>query len=181
MRLRFSVAFMLLPVAALAQTDTAHHGAEDIWAALLPYVIAGLGAFLTALLGLLTQALVRLNQKWAADILQANTDRIGKALTNAAGGLVQKLGAQAAMDLDAKHPEATSAAAEVMARVGPLLMQSGITPDSVAQRILEKVPALVATPATAIVVAGPAGEQGPPGPQGAKGAQGNPAPLKSVS
>lgn len=141
------------PRLAFAQTDTTPHGAQDVLNALMPWILGGVGAFLAAVLALATTALTKLNQKWAADMLQANSARIATALTNAAGGLIQSYGAKEAMVLDASHPGVTAAAAEVVARIGPTLAKAGITPASVAQRVIEKIPQVLPVEAAPIVVA----------------------------
>lgn len=170
-RLAAGLALALLPVAAFAQGD-AHPVVDGIMAQLVPYIVAGVGLIITTLAGLVT---AWLKAKWNIEISEVQAQKVTRALTNAAGGLIQKYGPEAAMKFDAAHPAVGAAAEDVLSRVGSAMKALGISPESVERRILEKIPLILpvdggAPVAIAVAPAGETGPAGPAGPAGPKGA-----------
>jgi hypothetical protein len=163
-----------LTAAAGAQTE-GHPVVDNLMNQLLPYIVSGIGLLITTIVGL---AVAWLKAKWNIEISQAQSDKVTRALTNAAGGLIQKYGPDAAMKFDAAHPAVALAANDVVARAGSAMKALGIDPQTVAQRVLEKVPQILPVDSAPVAIAvAPPGEQGPPGPAGAKGPPGNVAPI----
>jgi hypothetical protein len=150
-----------------------HPVVDNLINQLLPYIVSGLGLLITTIVGL---AVAWLKQKWNIEISQAQADKVTRALTNAAGGLIQTYGPKAAMDFTATHPAVVAAANDVVARASDAMNALGIDPATVAKRVLEKVPQILPVDSQPVAIAvappGPPGVEGPPGPQGVKGAPG---------
>lgn len=168
MRARLAVAFLLLPAAALAQAD-AHPIVDNLMAQLVPYIVTATGLIITTISGL---AVAWLKQKWNIDISEAQAAKVTRALTNAAGGLIQKYGPEAAMKLDASHPAVALAAEDVLARAGSAMKALGINPASVEKRVLEQIPQVLPVDSAPVAIA-----VAPPGPEGPKGDTGKPGPA----
>jgi hypothetical protein len=153
-RIIFAFAIFCLPFAALAQGD-AHPVVDTMLAQLVPYIVAGVGLIISTISAL---AVAWLKQKWNIDISEAQAAKVTRALTNAAGGLIQKYGPDAAMKLDAAHPAVALAAEDVISRVGSSMKALGINPASVEKRVLEQIPQVLPVDSAPVAIAvAPAG------------------------
>lgn len=171
-RLILAIAFLpALSLAAWAQTD-AHPVVDTLISQLLPYLATAIGLLITTITGL---AVAWLKQKWNIEINASQAATLNQALTNAAGGLIQRLGPEAAMKLRPHDPSVQAYAERVSTGLATAIQQLGVDPATIGQRVLEKVPQVLPVGDAPIAVAiAPQGEPGPAGPKGATGAPGKP-------
>lgn len=131
----------------------AHPVVDSLINQLLPYIATALGLAITTITGL---AVAWLKEKWNVEISSAQAQKFNQALTNAAGGLIQKLGPEVAMKLAPGHPDVQAYAQRVSTGLSDSLKNLGVDPATVPQRILEKVPQVL--PVDAAVPAAPAAD-----------------------
>jgi hypothetical protein len=89
--------------------------------------------------------LTRLASKYGLQIEQEKRDALQVTLTNAAAGLLQKLGAKAATArIDVGNPEMKAAIDRVLASAPDAVKWAGLSEAEIAKRILEKIPQIEA-------------------------------------
>lgn len=129
---------MLVAGAALAQDTSV--GFEPLVDFVLPIVTAIVVPVGSALLLWLLQRAIN---KFGLDIEQSKRDALQVAFTNAAAGIVQKLGAQArALRVEVSDPRVREAVSRVVKSTPDALKWAGLTEEEIARRILEKIPQL---------------------------------------
>jgi hypothetical protein len=90
--------------------------------------------------------LTRLASKYGLQIEQEKRDALQVTLTNAAAGLLQKLGAKAATArIDVGNPEMKAAIDRVLASAPDAVKWAGLSEAEIAKRILEKIPQIEAS------------------------------------
>jgi hypothetical protein len=143
-----AAAFGVIGFAAFAQDTviTADAGLVDFAADVLMLVVSAIIAVF------LPVVLTRLASKYGLQIEQEKRDALQVTLTNAAGGLIQKLGASAkGLKVDVHNAELADAIARVQRSAPDALKWAGLSEAEIARRILEKV-ALVTAPNTSVGV-----------------------------
>ena len=138
----------LVPAAALADASTTV-SAGPLWAAiegplvqLVVLVVLGVITWMTATVGAI------IKKKFNVDITTgllaqeaSHRDALQVALTNAAGSIVQKIGAQADMTKgDVRSPEVAAAVNSVVSAVPDAMNRFGLTAADLAPKILAKLP-----------------------------------------
>lgn len=94
--------------------------------------------------------LTRLATKYGLQIEQEKRDALQVTLTNAAGGLLQKLGERAAaLRFDAGDPALKAAIDRVLQGAPDAVKWAGLSEAEIARRILEKVPQIEASSGSA--------------------------------
>lgn len=122
---------------AFAQTEVA---IEGIYNVLQPYLLAVVSVIATAIVGWLAELLRR---KFNLDIDASHRDALQTALTNGAGLLLGKIGGAASgRKLDLKSVVLAEAVNYVLQAVPDAIRHFGITPESLAEKILAKLPQL---------------------------------------
>lgn len=87
--------------------------------------------------------LTSVTKRLGLQIEASKRDALQVALTNAAGGLVAKLGDQARdLKIDVKNPAMADAVARVVRGAPDALKWAGLTEAEIARRVLEKIPQL---------------------------------------
>lgn len=141
-----AAALTMFGLAAHAQDTVviADAGMIDFVTQILMLVIAGI---ITTFLPIL---LTRLAARYGLQIEQEKRDALQTTLTNAAGGLLQRLGDEAkGMKLDLRNAALADAVRRAQAGAPDALKWAGLSQEEIARRILEKV-AIVSTSNTAI-------------------------------
>lgn len=129
--------FVLAATPAFAQTEVA---IEGIYNVLQPYLLAVVSVIATAIVGWLAELLRR---KFNLDIDASHRDALQTALTNGAGLLLGKIGGAASgRKLDLKSVVLAEAVNYVLQAVPDAIRHFGITPESLAEKILAKLPQL---------------------------------------
>jgi hypothetical protein len=146
------VLFALASAAALAQapapTPTTNVDLHPVADALLPYVVAAVGALITAVVGIAVKLLNgfstriedKLNVKWGLEIDQAHATALNQALVAAAGGVIQRLGAEGSMSVKVSDPIIREFAQRTADAVPAAMKHMNLTPQDLAQRILNRIP-----------------------------------------
>lgn len=134
-----SLALLMLPALAAAAL------AQDTTVGISPLVDFVLPILLTVISGIISIGLPIILTKLAArynlQIEQARRDALQVTLTNAAGGLLQKLGDRArTLQLDVRNPDVAEAVQRVVQGAPDALKWAGLTQDEIARRVLEKLP-----------------------------------------
>ena len=176
-RLAAGLMLACLPAAALAQGDThpLPPWADTLIAPLVPYVAVALGTAMTAAVGILVAYLNQSGRKIGVEITATQAAKLNQALTNAAGGLIQRLGPEVAMKVGPGHPDVQAYAERIADGLGAEIKELRIDPETIGQRVLEEVPQVLPVDGAPIAIAvAPAGEPGPVGPVGPAG-KGKPA------
>lgn len=126
--------FVLAATPAFAQTEVA---VEGIYSVLQPYLLAVVSVVATAIVGWLAELLRR---KFNLDIDASHRDALQTALTNGAGLLLGKIGGAASgRKLDLKSVVLAEAVNYVLQAVPDAIRHFGITPESLAEKILAKL------------------------------------------
>ncbi|HMN51132.1 MAG TPA: hypothetical protein PKB01_03615 [Xanthobacteraceae bacterium] len=129
--------FVLAATPAFAQTEVA---IEGIYNVLQPYLLAVVSVIATAIVGWLAELLRR---KFNLDIDASHREALQTALTNGAGLLLGKIGGAASgKKLDLKSVVLAEAVNYVLQAVPDAIRHFGITPESLAEKILAKLPQL---------------------------------------
>ncbi|MCW5680553.1 MAG: hypothetical protein KF794_03715 [Xanthobacteraceae bacterium] len=129
--------FVLAATPAFAQTEVA---IEGIYNVLQPYLLAVVSVIATAIVGWLAELLRR---KFNLDIDASHRDALQTAPTNGAGLLLGKIGGAASgRKLDLKSVVLAEAVNYVLQAVPDAIRHFGITPESLAEKILAKLPQL---------------------------------------
>ena len=119
--------------------------AQDTTVSVSPLVDFVLPILLTIISGIISVGLPVILTKLAArynlQIEQAKRDSLQTTLTNAAGGLLQKLGDRAReLKVDLKNPDIAEAVQRVVQGAPDALKWAGLTQHEIASRVLEKLP-----------------------------------------
>jgi hypothetical protein len=140
-----SVGLMLLTLGAtvaLAQSATAVD-VGGIYGGFRPYIVDIVGSLITLGVGWL---LVLLKSKFNLDIDASHRDALQTALTNGAGLALNKLGnSLQGKSIEVGNPAVASAVNLVLKSAPDALAHFGITPESVAQKIVAKLPQVANT------------------------------------
>jgi len=129
--------FVLAATPTFAQTEVA---IEGIYNVLQPYLLAVVSVIATAIVGWLAELLRR---KFNLDIDASHRDALQTAPTNGAGLLLGKIGGAASgRKLDLKSVVLAEAVNYVLQAVPDAIRHFGITPESLAEKILAKLPQL---------------------------------------
>ena len=129
--------FVLAATPAFAQTEVA---IEGIYNVLQPYLLAVVSVIATAIVGWLAELLRR---KFNLDIDASHREALQTALTNGAGLLLGKIGGAASgKKLDLKSVVLAEAVNYVLQAVPDAIRHFGIPPESLAEKILAKLPQL---------------------------------------
>jgi hypothetical protein len=138
----FAVAFLLAARAFGQEVDTVI-SAEPWVATFMPFVSTITVALIGALVPLVFAYVLK---KWGLDVEQAHRDALQTSLTNAAGLLLQKLGRQAEGATIDVRSQAMADAIRYVEKSAPDALKSwGITPDSIAEKIIAKIPQIEAS------------------------------------
>lgn len=115
---------------------------------LVEFVLPIVLTIVTAIIGIVVPvAISYLAKKWNLQIEQSKRDALQVTLTNAAGGLVQKLGERAKeLKVNVSDPHVREAVQRVVAGAPDALRWAGLTEAEIARRVLEKVPQISASP-----------------------------------
>lgn len=143
----FAVAFALL-FAPFAYADTTV-AVGDLWTGLQPYIVAAIGALITAAVGWL---IMLANKKLGISIDDSMRRSLQTAATNAAGLVLNQLGNQlSGVKVDVKNQLVADAANYVIKAAPDAVAHFGLTPDAIAQKIVALLPqvANTTTPASA--------------------------------
>lgn len=138
MKLLAFLAAGLLALAGAALAQDTVVSAEPWVATFLPFV----ATLTTALIGAaVTFGVAYMNARWKIQVDQENRDAFQTSVTNAAGLLIQRLGAQAAMAKIDVHSPAMREVIDYVGKGAPeAIAKWGITPERVAKAIVAKVP-----------------------------------------
>lgn len=128
---------LLLLVANAARAD-ALVAAGDIWAGLVPYLAAAIGALISAAVGWLVYLV---NKKLGLSIDDSLRDSLQTAAANAAGLVLAGLGNRlSGMTLDVRSELVADAVNYVLKAAPDAVAHFGLTPEAVAQKILALLP-----------------------------------------
>lgn len=144
MKLFAAVLVAMLAFAGLAHAQETVISAEPWVTTFMPFV----QAVVLALIGAgVTFGTAYLNARWNIQIDAENRAAFQQSVTNAAGLLLQRLGADAANAKIDVHSKAFAEAIRYVEKGAPeALAKWGITPDRVTEAILAKVPQVTASP-----------------------------------
>lgn len=147
---RFLRAALAAPVVLLLAVSIARADAlvavGDIWNGLVPYIVAALGALISAAVGWLVYLV---NRKLGLSIDDSLRDSLQTAAANAAGLVVGGLGNRlAGVTLDVRSALVADAVNYVLKAAPDAVAHFGLTPDAVAQKILALLPRVTGTPTT---------------------------------
>lgn len=147
---RFLRAALAAPVVLLLAVSIARADAlvavGDIWNGLVPYIVAALGALVSAAVGWLVYLV---NRKLGLSIDDSLRDSLQTAAANAAGLVVGGLGNRlAGVTLDVRSALVADAVNYVLKAAPDAVAHFGLTPDAVAQKILALLPRVAGTPTT---------------------------------
>lgn len=135
---------ILLLVATSAYADTTI-AIGDIWSGIVPYIVAAIGALISAAVGWL---IYLVNKKLGISIDDSMRNSLQTAATNAAGLVLNKLGNQiAGAKIDVKNQYVAEAVNYVLTAAPDAIKHFGLTPDLVAQKILALLPQVANTTA----------------------------------
>lgn len=113
--------------------------------AIAPYINAAVNAFIVAIIGWIA---LKFKQKTGIDIEAGHRDAIARALQNQAGSLIAD--GMASVDKLGKVTVSSASLAQsvndLMKSVPDAVKHFGITPDKIAQRIVDTIPQLASTP-----------------------------------
>lgn len=150
--MRFIAVFFaaLLVTASLAQ-------AQETAVSVAPLVNFVLPILMTLISGVVTVGLpivlTRLSQRYGLQIEQEKRDALQVTFTNAAGGLLQKLGDQArTLKVDMRNPDVAAAVGRALRGAPDALRWAGLSEEEIARRILEKLPQIGAAPVSVPIV-----------------------------
>lgn len=152
--------FLAVPFAALLVTAGLAH-AQETAVSVAPLVDFVQPILLTLISGVVTVGLpivlTRLSQRYGLQIEQEKRDALQVTFTNAAGGLLQKLGDQArTLKVDMRNPDVAAAVGRALRGAPDALRWAGLSEEEIARRILEKLPQ-IAPPPVAVASAAPRG------------------------
>lgn len=136
---------LLLFAAPGAYADTTI-AVGDIWSGIVPYIVAAIGALISAAVGWL---IYLVNKKLGISIDDSMRSSLQTAATNAAGLVLNKLGNQlAGTKIDVKNQYVAEAVNYVLTAAPDAIKHFGLTPDLVAQKILALLPQVANTTTT---------------------------------
>jgi len=128
---------LLLPAVSAARAD-ALVVVGDIWTGLVPYVVAVIGALISAAVGWLVYLV---NKKLGLSIDDSLRDSLQTAAANAAGLVLAGLGSRlSGMTLDVRSALVADAVNYVLKAAPDAVAHFGLTPEAVAQKILALLP-----------------------------------------
>jgi hypothetical protein len=138
-------AFVLL-VAPFAYADTTV-AIGDLWVGLQPYIVAAIGALITAAVGWLIMVA---NKKLGISIDDSMRSSLQTAATNAAGLVLNQLGNQlSGVKVDVKNQLVADAVNYVIKAAPDAVAHFGLTPDVIAQKIVALLPQVANTTTSA--------------------------------
>ncbi len=138
---------VLLLLAASAARADALVAVGDIWAGLVPYIVAALGALISAAAGWLVYLV---NRKLDLSIDDSLRDSLQTAAANAAGLVLAQLGNRfAGATLDVRSALVADAVNYVLKAAPDAVAHFGLTPEAVAQKILALLPRVAGSATTA--------------------------------
>lgn len=151
--------FLAVLLTALLVTAGLAH-AQDTTVSVAPLVDFVLPVLQTLISGVLAIGLpivlTRLSQRYGLQIEQEKRDALQVTFTNAAGGLLQKLGDQArTLKVDMRNPDVAAAVGRAMRGAPDALRWAGLSEEEIARRILEKLPQIGPAPSVAADTAKP--------------------------
>ncbi len=115
----------------------------EIWAGLVPYIVAALGALISAAVGWLVYLV---NRKLGLSIDDSLRDSLQTAAANAAGLVLAQLGSRlSGMTLDVRSAPVADAVNYVLKAAPDAVAHFGLTPEAVAQKILALLPRVAGT------------------------------------
>lgn len=134
---------VLLVLAASAARAEALVAVGEIWAGLVPYIVAALGALTSAAVGWLVYLV---NKKLGLSIDDSLRDSLQTAAANAAGLVIAQLGSRlSGMTLDVRSAPVADAVNYVLKAAPDAVAHFGLTPEAVAQKILALLPRVAGT------------------------------------
>jgi hypothetical protein len=136
-RAAFAAPVILLLAVSAARADTLV-AVGDIWAGLVPYIVAALGALISAAVGWLVYLV---NRKLGLSIDDSLRDSLQTAAANAAGLVLSGLGNRlSTVSIDVRSALVADAVNYVLKAAPDAVAHFGLTPDAVAQKILALLP-----------------------------------------
>lgn len=146
------VLLQVLATAALAQDTSTAVSVSPLIDFVLPILLTIISGVIS--IGL-PSILTKLAARYNLQIEQAKRDALQTTLTNAAGGLLQKLGDRArTLELDVRNPDVAEAVQRVVQGAPDALKWAGLTQDEIARRVLEKLPQIGTASASPAPAAG---------------------------
>jgi hypothetical protein len=128
---------------AFAQSTSTTVDAGTIYTALLPYLVAAVGAVISVLVG---WVLMLAKSKLGISIDDSMRSSLQTAATNAAGLVLNKVGnTLAGKSIDVKHAAIQEAVLYVVKNAPDALAHFGLSPDQVAEKILALLPQVAST------------------------------------
>lgn len=142
--------FLACLFAALLVTAGFAHAQETAVsvAPVVDFVLPILQTLISGVLAIgLPIVLTRLLQRYGLQIEQEKRDALQVTFTNAAGGLLQKLGDQArTLKVDMHNPDVAAAVGRAVRGAPDALRWAGLSEEEIARRILEKLPQISPAP-----------------------------------
>lgn len=137
---------LLLLAAGVAYADTTVV-VGDLWTGVVPYIVAAVGALISAAVGWL---IVLVNKKLGISIDDSMRNSLQTAATNAAGLVLAQLGNQlSGVKVDVKNQLVADAVNYVIRAAPDAVAHFGLTPDLIAQKIVALLPQVANTTKTA--------------------------------
>lgn len=151
--------FLACLFAALLVTAGFAHAQETAVsvAPVVEFVLPILQTLISGVLAIgLPIVLTRLSQRYGLQIEQEKRDALQVTFTNAAGGLLQKLGDQArTLKVDMRNPDVAAAVGRALRGAPDALRWAGLSEEEIARRILEKLPQIGPAPSVSADTAKP--------------------------
>lgn len=138
---------VLLLLAASAARADALVAVGEIWTGLVPYIVAAIGALISAAVGWLVYLF---NKKLGLSIDDSLRDSLQTAAANAAGLVVNGLGHRlSGATIDVRSELVADAVNYVLKAAPDAVVHFGLTPEAVAQKILALLPRVAGSATTA--------------------------------
>lgn len=135
---------LLLAVSA-ARADTLV-AVGEIWSGLMPYIVAAIGALISAAVGWLVYLV---NRKLGLSIDDSLRDSLQTAAANAAGLVLSGLGNRlSTVSIDVRSAPVADAVNYVLKAAPDAVAHFGLTPEAVAQKILALLPRVAGSAAS---------------------------------
>jgi hypothetical protein len=144
-RAAFAAPVFLLLASSAARAD-ALVAVGEIWTGLVPYIVAAIGALISAAVGWLVYLV---NKKLGLSIDDSLRDSLQTAAANAAGLVVNGLGHRlSGATIDVRSELVADAVNYVLKAAPDAVVHFGLTPEAVAEKILALLPRAAGSAAT---------------------------------
>jgi hypothetical protein len=145
LRAAFAAPVFLLFAVSAARAD-ALVAIGEIWTGLVPYIVAAIGALISAAVGWLVYLV---NKKLGLSIDDSLRDSLQTAAANAAGLVVNGLGHRlSGATIDVRSELVAGAVNYVLKAAPDAVVHFGLTPEAVAEKILALLPRVAGTTPT---------------------------------